>query len=123
MAVQAILDPAPMRLLAKPAPAPSDIIWQNTYLPRSNRMIRAWSITAIIVVLTIFWSLLLAPLAGLLSLASIGKVWPELAEALKSHPLSKTLIQSLLPTLIISLLNVLVPYLYMCKFCPKENGK
>lgn len=116
MAAQAILDPAPMRLLAKPAPAPSDVIWQNTYLSRYNRMIRSWSITAIIILLTIFWSLLLAPLAGLLSLTSIHKVWPQLADVLQSHPISKTLVQSLLPTLILSLLNVLVPYLYWCKF-------
>lgn len=121
MAVQAILDPAPMRLLAKPAPAPSDVIWRNTYLPRSNRMIRSWSITAIILILTIFWSLLLAPLAGLLSLTSIHKVWPQLGDALQSHPLSKTLVQSLLPTLILSLLNVLVPYLYWCKFLMEDK--
>lgn len=115
MAVQAILDPTPMSLVAKPAPAPSDVIWPNTYLPRSTRMARAWSITVLIIFLTVFWSALLAPLAGLLSLSSIGKVWPQLAEALKSHDFSRTLIQSLLPTLIISLLSVLVPYLYMCK--------
>lgn len=120
MAAQAILDPAPMKLLAKPAPAPSDVIWKNTYLSRYNRMIRSWSITAIIIVLTIFWSLLLAPLAGLLSLTSIHKVWPQFADVLQSHPISKTLVQSLLPTLILSLLNVVVPYLYWCKFIPTK---
>lgn len=115
MAVQATMDPEPMQLLAKPAPAPSDVIWQNTYLPRSSRMIRSWSITVLIIFLTVFWSVLLAPLAGLLSLSSIGKVWPQLADALKSHALSRTLVQSVLPTVIISLLNVAVPYLYWCK--------
>lgn len=84
-------------------------------------MIRSWSITAIIIALTIFWSLLLAPLAGLLSLTSIHKVWPQLGDVLKSHPLSKTLVQSLLPTLILSLLNVLVPYLYWCKYSPSDE--
>ena len=115
MAVQATMDPEPMKLLAKPAPAPSDVIWQNTYLSRPNRMIRSWSVTLIIIVLTVFWSLLLAPLAGLLSLSSIRGVWPQLADALESHPLSRTLVQTVLPTLIITLLNVAVPYLYMCK--------
>lgn len=115
MAVQATMDPEPMRLLAKPAPSPSDVIWQNTYLSRSNRMIRSWSITLIIAFLTVFWSLLLAPLAGLLSLSSIRGVLPTLADALESHPLGRTLVQSLLPTVIISLLNIAVPYLYMCR--------
>ena len=115
MAVQATMDPEPMQLLAKPAPAPSDVIWQNTYLSRSQRMIWSWSITVVIIFLTVFWSLLLAPLAGLLSLSSIREVWPQLADVLESHALTATLVQSLLPTLIISLLNVAVPYLYMCK--------
>lgn len=115
MAVQATMDPEPMQLLAKPAPAPSDVIWQNTYLSRSQRMIWSWSITVVIIFLTVFWSLLLAPLAGLLSLSSIREVWPQLADVLQSHALTATLVQSLLPTLIISLLNVAVPYLYMCK--------
>ena len=116
MAVQAIIDPGPMKLLANLAPAPSDVIWKNTYLPRLNRMTRAWSITCILILLTIFWSVILAPLAGLLSLSSINQVSPRLADVLKSHPLSKTLVQSLLPTLIITLLNVAVPYLYWCRF-------
>lgn len=115
MAVQATMDPEPMKLLAKPSPAPSDVIWQNTYLPRSNRMLRAWSVTMVIIVLTVFWSSLLVPLAGLLSLESIRRVWPQLASALESHPISESLVRTGLPTLIISLLNVAVPYLYNCK--------
>ena len=116
MAVQAIMDPKPMQLLANLAPAPADVVWRNTYLPRSNRMLRSWSITAIIVVLTVFWSVLLVPLAALLNLESIHKVLPELADALKSRPITKSLVQTGLPTLLISLLNVLVPYLYNCRF-------
>ena len=115
MAVQATMDPEPMTLLAKPAPAPADVVWPNTYLPRSSRMLRAWSITSVIAILTVFWSLLLVPLAGLLSLENIHTVWPQLAEALESHELSRSLIQQGLPTLLISLLGVLVPYLYYCK--------
>ncbi len=115
MAVQATMDPEPMTLLANPAPAPSDVVWPNTYLPRSSRMTRAWSITLVIAFLTIFWSLLLVPLAGLLSLENIGKVWPQLHDALDRHKLARSLIQQGLPTLIISLLTVAVPYLYYCK--------
>ncbi len=115
MAVQATMDPEPMTLLAKPSPAPSDVLWQNTYLPRSNRMLRAWSITAVIAILTVFWSVLLVPLAGLLSLESIRKVWPQLADVLESHEIVSSLVRTGLPTLVISLLNVAVPYLYFCK--------
>ncbi|KAG9238556.1 hypothetical protein BJ875DRAFT_32374 [Amylocarpus encephaloides] len=112
MAVQALLDPEPMQLLAKLAPAPSDIVWQNTYLPRSSRMIRSWTITIFILVLTIFWLIPVAALAGLLDLCTIRQVWKGLATFLESHSTIKALIQTGLPTLVVSLLNVAVPFLY-----------
>jgi hypothetical protein len=112
MAVQALLDPSPMQLLAKLAPAPSDIVWANTYLPRSSRMIRSWTITIFILVLTIFWLIPVAGLAGLLDLCSIEQVWPSLASLLSRNDILKALVQTGLPTLVVSLLNVAVPFLY-----------
>lgn len=115
MATQAVLDSSPMQLIARPSPAPSDVIWPNTYLTRSSRVFRAWSISVVILVLTIFWSILLVPIAGLIDLDQIHKIFPTLADMLGSHPLAKSLVQTQLPTLVLSLLNVLVPYLYDCK--------
>lgn len=112
MAVQALLDPEPMQLMAKLAPAPSDIVWQNTYLPRSTRMIRSWAITIFILVLTIFWLIPVAGLAGLLNICSIRQVWKGLADTLESHLILAALVKTGLPTLVVSLLNVAVPYLY-----------
>ncbi len=112
MAVQALLDPSPMQLLAKLAPAPSDIVWSNTYLPRSSRMIRSWTITIFILVLTIFWLIPVAGLAGLLDLCSIEQVWPGLANLLSRNYILEALVQTGLPTLVVSLLNVAVPFLY-----------
>ena len=114
MAVQAVLDSSPLQLLAKPSPAPSDVIWPNTYLPRNWRIFRSWSITALITILTVFWSVILVPIAGLIDIERIHKVWPALAEMLSSNPLAKSLVQTQLPTLVISLLNILVPYFYDC---------
>lgn len=118
MAVQALMDPKPMQLLAKVAPAPSDVVWQNTYLPRSIRMFRAWTITLFIAVLTVFWALILVPIAGLLSLENIGKVSPQLRDALNSHQISRALVQTGIPTALFSGLAVAVPYLYYCKSFP-----
>ncbi|KAI9814764.1 MAG: hypothetical protein M1827_003030 [Pycnora praestabilis] len=112
MAVQAILDPSPMRLLANLAPAPSDVVWQNTYLSRNSRMFRSWSITLFIVILTIFWSILLIPVAAVLNRDPIRRVFPSLANALDESPIGRSLVQSALPTLVLSLLSVAVPYLY-----------
>ena len=76
---------------------------------------RAWSITLFIALLTVFWSVLLAPLAGLLEDENIRTVWPQLLDFLNRHPIGKSLIQQSFPTLIISLLSIAVPYLYYCK--------
>lgn len=119
MAIQAVLDPSPLQLIASSSPAPSDVVWSNTYLSRTKRMIRAWSITAFIGLLSIFWTVLLVPIAGALNICSIHEVFPGLANALKHHELLKSLVNTQLPTLALSLLNVLVPFLYdcMCYIC------
>ncbi|KAL4802788.1 hypothetical protein BDV18DRAFT_146578 [Aspergillus unguis] len=112
MLVQAILDPHPMTLLARLAPAPADVVWKATYVSRSRRMLQSWSITVIICFLSVFWSVLLVPVGTLLQFETLNKVLPQLAEALGRHPLLKSLVTSGLPTLAFSLLTVAVPYLY-----------
>ncbi|KAK5461280.1 hypothetical protein LTS15_003343 [Exophiala xenobiotica] len=112
MAIQAILDPKPGQLLASLAPPPADVVWKNTYLSRNHRIIRSWSIMALIGLLTIFWAAVVAPLAGLLSIEVIDKVLPGLAAALEDHEIVRSLVQTGLPTLLFSLLALAVPYLY-----------
>jgi hypothetical protein len=115
MAIQAVLDPSPLQLLANSSPAPSDVVWTNTYLARGKRMLWAWSITVFIGILSIFWTVLLVPIAGALNTCAIKEVFPRLAAALNSHKLLQSLVNTQLPTLAVTLLNVLVPFLYDCK--------
>ncbi|KAI9745689.1 MAG: hypothetical protein M1818_001223 [Claussenomyces sp. TS43310] len=112
MAVQALLDPSPLQLLAELAPAPSDVVWRNTYLSRSRRMLMSWSIAIFVTILTIIWLIPVATLASLLNLCTIEKVWPRFARLLSRHDIAQALVQTGLPTLVVSLLNVAVPYLY-----------
>lgn len=112
MANQALLDPRPGRLLSKRAPAPADIIWENTYSPRWNRRMRSWTITVFVAVLSIVWLAPVASLASLLNLCTIKKWAPNLAESLARHDITRALVQTGLPTIVVSLLNVAVPYLY-----------
>ncbi|KAJ5824963.1 hypothetical protein N7447_007303 [Penicillium robsamsonii] len=112
MLVQAILDPHPMQMFARLAPAPADVIWKNTYLSRTRRMFQSWSITIVIGFLTVFWSVLLVPIASLLELETLHKIVPQLAEFLQEHPIIKSLVQTGLPTLAFSLLTVAVPFVY-----------
>lgn len=112
MAIQALIDPHPGRLLTKPAPAPSDVVWSNTYAPRLSRRIRSWAITTFVAVLSIVWLVPVAFLASVLSICTINNVFPSFAEWLKQHEIARTLVQTGLPTLVVSLLNIAVPYLY-----------
>lgn len=112
MAVQALIDPTPLQLQASLSPAPSDIVWRNTYLPRSTRMIWSWSISIFVAILTVIWLLPVASMASLLNLCTIKTVWPQLGSLLQRHEIGRALVQTGLPTLIVSLLNVAVPYLY-----------
>lgn len=119
MAIQAVLDPSPLQLVANSSPAPSDVVWSNTYLSRSRRMLQAWSITVLIGVLSIFWTILLVPIAGALNTCTIHEVFPGLAETLDDNDFLRSLVNTQLPTLAVTLLNVAVPYLYDCKSVAK----
>lgn len=112
MALQAVLDPSPLQLIANQSPEPIDVIWPNTYLPRRSRMLRSWSITALIILLTVFWSAIYAPVAVLLNVETIGKIFPGFADMLAEHNNIRSLINTQLPTIILSLMLVLIPYFY-----------
>ncbi|KAI1384947.1 DUF221-domain-containing protein [Hypoxylon trugodes] len=112
MAIQAAVDPRPGHLLTKPAPAPSDVLWKNTYAPRYKRRLQSWVVTIFFTFLSIIWFFPVAALASLLSICTIQQIWPSLAESLQRHDISKAFVRTGLPTLVVSLLNVLVPYLY-----------
>lgn len=112
LAVQASLDPNPGQLQANLAPPPGDVVWENTYLSRYSRVFRAWTIMAVVGVLTVFWIFIIVPFAGLLELETIRTYLPGLAKVLEAHKVLKTLVSTSLPTVVLSLLSIIVPYLY-----------
>ncbi|KAI1118962.1 DUF221-domain-containing protein [Nemania sp. NC0429] len=112
MAIQATVDPRPGQLLIKPAPSPYDVIWKNIYTPRYRRQLQSGAVTVFITSLTILWFFPVAILATLLSICTIKQIAPSLAELLHEHEITRALVRTGLPTLVVSLLNVLVPYLY-----------
>ncbi|KAJ8128981.1 hypothetical protein O1611_g4649 [Lasiodiplodia mahajangana] len=112
MAIQATVDPRPGQLLIKPAPSPYDVIWKNIYAPRYQRRLQSGAVTVFITSLTVLWFFPVALLAQLLSICTIGRIAPSLAETLQRHEVTRALVRTGLPTLVVSLLNVLVPYLY-----------
>lgn len=114
MFVQARIDPRPGRLLTKTTPSPSDMVWRNTYEVRGIRRLRSWAITLFIAFLTLIWMFPTAFLASFLSVCYIKnqKSLSVIAEWLSNHSVILSLVQNGGPTLIISLLNIAVPFLY-----------
>jgi calcium permeable stress-gated cation channel len=112
MAVQASLDSTPGQLIAILAPPPADLVWQNTYLSRRSRMCRSWSVMAVVGILTIFWVFVVGPFAALLEPDTIEKYLPSLGHTLKGNGYLVLAATDLLPTLAMSLLGIIVPYLY-----------
>ncbi|KAB5551023.1 hypothetical protein GE09DRAFT_1059535 [Coniochaeta sp. 2T2.1] len=112
MAIQALIDPRPGQLLTKSAPAPSDVVWSNTYSSRFQRNVRGWSVTLLVAILSIIWLIPVGFLASTLSICTMEKFFPDLADSLTRHPVTRSLVQTGLPTAVISILNAAVPYLY-----------
>lgn len=112
MLIQARIDPRPGRLLTKSTPSPSDLVWKNTYAPRGIRRLKSWSVTIFITVLTLVWIFPTAVVASWLSICAVQKVAPDFVKWLTQRPIIYSLFQNGLPTLVVSLLNVAVPYLY-----------
>ncbi|KAF5540290.1 hypothetical protein FMEXI_8564 [Fusarium mexicanum] len=112
MAIQARIDPRPGRLLTKLTPAPSDLVWRNTYAPRGIRRLKSWAVTLFITALTLAFIFPTIGISSLLSYCTIRTHFPAFAEWLQQHGVIFSLVQNGLPALVVSLLNVAVPYLY-----------
>ncbi|KAF5722795.1 hypothetical protein FMUND_2444 [Fusarium mundagurra] len=112
MAIQARIDPRPGRLLTKLTPAPSDLVWRNTYAPRGIRRLKSWAVTLFITALTLAFIFPTIGITTLLSFCTIETYFPALAKWLQEHGVIFSFVQNGLPALVVSLLNVAVPYLY-----------
>jgi hypothetical protein len=115
MAVQALLSPSPIQLIATTSPSPRHVDWRYTYISRKSRYTRSWLVTIVILLLTIVWSTLLIPIASVIDVENIRTVWPALAKLIEQNDFVKSLVQTQLPTGLIALLNLLVPILYSRK--------
>lgn len=112
MAAQAVLDPTALRLVAHLAPAPNDIVWQNTYTTRRQRIIRQWSITIISGLVSLLWAIPIGALSGFLDPGYLAKVLPSVAEFFKSKSIIAVFVQGFLPTALYTLFNGLAPFIF-----------
>lgn len=62
--------------------------------------------------LTVLWVFPTAALAGLISICTIEQLFPAIANWLRAHAFIDSIVRNGFPTVVVSLLNVAVPYLY-----------
>lgn len=113
MVAQAVLDPKINHLITTLAPAPHDIIWDHLCLTRRERNLRIFFVTLFIGIFSLILVIPVRYLAQFLSLKSISKVWPSLGKFLENNKLAETLVTALLPTYLFTILNIIMPYLYI----------
>jgi len=107
-----VLDPTPLRLVAHLAPAPNDIVWQNTYTTRRQRIIRGWSITVLSGIVSLLWAVPIAALSSFLDPDYLAKVLPSVAKFFNSKSLVAAFVQGFLPTLLYTIFNGLAPFIF-----------
>ncbi|KAG2066463.1 DUF221-domain-containing protein [Suillus decipiens] len=100
----------PLACLVTMAPQYEDVDW--TRVMRSTyqvEILKDWVVNTGVWGFTIFWVFPVSLFVGLVSIQSISTFWPSLYNYLSSHPWQEELIQSFLPTVLISLLTILIP--------------
>ena len=110
---QAVIDPRIGYLITSPAPAPADIIWQNATLPSHSRKLKIYYITVITGIFGVIFIFPVGYLATLLNYKSIKKFWPDLARFLLNHEWASKIVIDLLPVYLYTLLNGIIPFLYV----------
>lgn len=112
MASQTVLDPRVYRLIASLAPAPCDIRWNNFRYTYFQKQCKSYLITVIILLSYLFIIFLVTPLTTLLDLKTLQKLWPALGNYVAKSKWATTFVTGILPPLLFSALNLLMPYFY-----------
>ncbi|CAB4386826.1 uncharacterized protein OCT59_010400 [Rhizophagus irregularis] len=109
LAAQVLIRPEPFECNTELAPEPRDIYWYNMNIKRREFLIRNVTINIFVVLLVFFWSGPISVFATLLSLNVLKKVFPWLEHLAEMNEIIKGFIQGTLPTLAVSLFNVVLP--------------
>lgn len=112
MAAQTVLDPRVHKLIVSLAPAPKDVNWKSFKLSSYQKVAKSYMVTFIIVLSYLFIILAITPLTTLLDLKTIKKFYPSLGEYIGSNKWLATFVTGILPPMLFSLFNVLLPYFY-----------
>ncbi|CAJ0888426.1 997_t:CDS:10 [Entrophospora sp. SA101] len=109
LAAQILIRPEPFQCQTTLAPEPRDIYWSNLTIRNREYLIRTIWVNIIVFFIVFLWSGPITFFASLLSLEALSKIFPWLANLANKNEMLKGLIQGTLPTLAVSLFNIVVP--------------
>ncbi|KAF8139509.1 hypothetical protein K438DRAFT_1911418 [Mycena galopus ATCC 62051] len=100
----------PLQCLVTMAPAYQDLDWIRVMKSSYNgEFVKDWVVNMGVWAFTVFWLFPVSLLVGLVSIQNISLFLPKLSAYLDKHQWEEDLIQSFLPTLLVSLLALCIP--------------
>ncbi|KAJ7505259.1 hypothetical protein B0H11DRAFT_2154128 [Mycena galericulata] len=100
----------PLTCLVTMAPAYQDLDWIRVMKSSYNgEFVKDWVVNMGVWAFTVFWLFPVSLLVGLVSIQNISAFLPALAAYLNKHQWEEDLIQSFVPTLLVSLLALSIP--------------
>ncbi|KAH9969775.1 hypothetical protein BC827DRAFT_1162697 [Russula dissimulans] len=104
----------PINCMVRMAPNFEDLDWTRIMKSMFKaEFIKDWVVNVGIWVFTLSWIFPVSLFVGLISIQNISAYWPSLANYLAHHPWEAQLLESLIPTILVSSLTLLIPLILL----------
>ncbi|KAI0270050.1 hypothetical protein BC834DRAFT_864712 [Gloeopeniophorella convolvens] len=104
----------PMNCVVQMAPSFEDVDWTRVMKSTFKaEFLKDWVVNIGVWAFTLLWLFPVSLLVTLVSIQNISAYWPGLANYLAHHAWEEELLQSFLPTLLVSLLTLLIPLILL----------
>lgn len=118
MCAQLVFSSNVMELITELAPSPVDINWENFNVSAKSKVVKQNIIQLLILIVSMLLIFPISYIAKLLNVKTIRKLWPEFGDYLIKNKWVSIVITGFLPTYLLTLINVCLPYLisYLTQF-------
>ncbi|TBU27050.1 hypothetical protein BD311DRAFT_666174 [Dichomitus squalens] len=104
----------PLQCLVTMAPSYEDLDWTRLMKPTFRvEFVKDWVVELGVWAFTIFWVFPVTSFVALVNIQNLSTLWPGLLNFLSSHQWEEELLQSFVPTVLVSLLSLLIPLLLL----------
>ncbi|KZP01320.1 hypothetical protein CALVIDRAFT_532932 [Calocera viscosa TUFC12733] len=101
---------SPDTCFVTPAPDPSDILWKRAIRPNFRGVfLRDMLVSIGVWTFTLLWIPPVTIIVGLFSIQNLASIFPPLKNYFNANPAKESLVSSFLPTLLYSILVILIP--------------